>query len=115
MSDDILLVERRAPATLLTLNRPDARNALSSPLLARIRAELLAAEQDPNIRGIVLTGNEKFFSAGADLKEAMEAFMEKRPASFTGTRDICACRVLPALYPPPFQRPKTGKYSSLCF
>ena len=72
MSDDILLVERRAPATLLTLNRPDARNALSSPLLARIRAELLAAEQDPDIRGIVLTGNEKFFSAGADLKEAME-------------------------------------------
>lgn len=72
MSEDILLVERKAPAIVLTLNRPAARNALSSQLLARLRAALLEAEQDPEIRGIVLTGNEKFFSAGADLKEAME-------------------------------------------
>ncbi|MFY0611762.1 MAG: enoyl-CoA hydratase/isomerase family protein [Hyphomicrobiaceae bacterium] len=72
MSEDILLVERKAPAIVLTLNRPAARNALSSQLLARLRAALLEAEQDPEIRGIVLTGNEKYFSAGADLKEAME-------------------------------------------
>lgn len=72
MSDDILLVERKVPAVVLTLNRPAARNALSSPLLARVRSALLEAEQDPEIRGVVLTGSEKFFSAGADLKEAME-------------------------------------------
>ncbi|MAI44397.1 MAG: enoyl-CoA hydratase/isomerase family protein [Hyphomicrobiaceae bacterium TMED74] len=72
MSDDILLVERNAPAVVLQLNRPAARNALSSELLERLRTELLAAEQDPEIRGVVITGNEKFFSAGADLNEAME-------------------------------------------
>ena len=72
MSDDILLVERKGPAVVLTLNRPAARNALSSALLARLRSALLEAEQDSDIRGVVLTGNEKFFSAGADLKEAME-------------------------------------------
>ena len=71
MTDEILLIEKRQPATILTLNRPAARNALSSQLLARLRTAMLEAEQDPDVRGIVLTGNEKFFSAGADLKETM--------------------------------------------
>ena len=72
MTDDILLIENRPPAVILTLNRPDARNALSSELLARLRNAMLEAEQNPEVRGVVLTGNDKFFSAGADLKEAMQ-------------------------------------------
>lgn len=72
MTDDILLVERVPPGVVLKLNRPAARNALSSELLDRIRAALLEAEQDPEIRGVVLTGNDKVFSAGADLKGAMQ-------------------------------------------
>ena len=47
MSDDILLIEKRLPATVLTLNRPEARNALSSPLLAQLREAMQEAEQDP--------------------------------------------------------------------
>lgn len=69
-SDDILLIERRPPAAILTLNRPKVRNALSAALLTRLRKALLDVEQDTEIRGVVLTGHEDFFSAGADLKEA---------------------------------------------
>ena len=72
MTDDTLIIEKRQRAAVLTLNRPEARNALSSQLLVRLRTAMLEAEQDPDVRGVVLTGNEKFFSAGADLKEAME-------------------------------------------
>lgn len=72
MTDDILLIQNRLPAVILTLNRPEARNALSSELLAQLRSAMLEAEQNPDVRGIVLTGNENFFSAGADLKEAMQ-------------------------------------------
>ena len=67
MAEDILHVEMKAPAAILTLNRPDKRNALSIELLDAIRDAMLRAEQTDSIRGVVITGSERFFSTGADL------------------------------------------------
>ncbi|MBL28375.1 MAG: 2,3-dehydroadipyl-CoA hydratase [Rhodospirillaceae bacterium] len=58
--------------TLLQLNRPEKRNALSSGLIGAIAAELTAAADDAETRCVVLTGNDKAFSAGADIKEMVE-------------------------------------------
>ncbi len=54
---------------LLTLNRPDALNALNTALLECLGKELDAAEADPDTHAIVLTGNERAFAAGADINE----------------------------------------------
>ena len=68
---ELLLIERRLPAAIVTLNRPDKQNALSAALLEAIDDELAKLDRDPDVRGIVLTGNEKVFSTGGDLKEAL--------------------------------------------
>jgi len=67
-----LLVERQLPAAIVTLNRPDKQNALSAALLCAIDEKLAELDEDSEVRGIVLTGNEKVFSTGGDLKEALE-------------------------------------------
>lgn len=65
-----LIVERRGPAAVLTLNRPEARNAISVALGEALVTALTDAEQDPEVRAIVLTGaGDVSFCAGADLKE----------------------------------------------
>ncbi len=53
---------------VLTLNRPEARNPLSPEVVQGLMEALDAAERDPNVRAVVLTGAGKAFSAGADLK-----------------------------------------------
>jgi enoyl-CoA hydratase/carnithine racemase len=70
---DILLIERKPPAAIVTLNRPDKQNALSAELLTAIDVELAKLDADPEIRGIILTGNRKTFSTGGDLKQALAA------------------------------------------
>jgi enoyl-CoA hydratase/carnithine racemase len=68
MSDPIVIFERRDHIALLTLNRPDARNAIS-PEVSRMMADRLdEIEADPTLRAVVLTGAGSVFSAGADLK-----------------------------------------------
>jgi Enoyl-CoA hydratase/carnithine racemase len=64
-----LIVSRHERVLLLTLNRPQARNALNNALLEQIATELEAAARDPLISACVITGNERFFAAGADLNE----------------------------------------------
>jgi enoyl-CoA hydratase len=54
---------------ILQLNRPKALNALSSPLFEQLNTELKKGDEDDSIRAIVLTGGEKVFAAGADIKE----------------------------------------------
>jgi methylglutaconyl-CoA hydratase len=68
------LVERVdvGPVAVLTLNRPEQRNALSRALVARIRDAIDLVESDSTIRGVVLTGAGPAFCAGLDLKEARE-------------------------------------------
>ena len=62
-----LLYEKQRNGLLITLNRPDALNALSQGLRNEIDAALEEARQDPEIRAVVLTGAGRAFSAGADI------------------------------------------------
>ena len=67
---DLILSDMPVPGVLcLTLNRPDARNALSSALMAELVRHLTQADADPATRAIVLTGGPIVFAAGADVKE----------------------------------------------
>ena len=70
MAYETLIVESpSAGVTLIRLNRPQALNALNSTLLSELGAALDAAEADAGVRCLVLTGSEKAFAAGADIKE----------------------------------------------
>ena len=70
---DILLSEQRGVAMVLTMNRHDKYNALSNELLTAIGDTVKALDQHDDVRAIILTGTDKFFSTGADLKSALEA------------------------------------------
>jgi enoyl-CoA hydratase len=73
MSFATILVEQRGPVTLVTLNRPQALNALNSQVLDELIAAFAAYEADAAQRCLVLTGaGEKAFAAGADIKEMAE-------------------------------------------
>ena len=69
MTYDTILVERRGRVTLVTLNRPKALNALNGQVLADLLAAFAAFDADPDQGCAVLTGSEKAFAAGADIKE----------------------------------------------
>ncbi|HKP78214.1 MAG TPA: enoyl-CoA hydratase [Phenylobacterium sp.] len=70
MSYETLIVEApSAGVTLIRLNRPEALNALNSQLLGELSAALDAAEADEGVRCVVLTGSDRAFAAGADIKE----------------------------------------------
>src|SRR6201996_5653462 len=62
------LIEQRGPVLIVTLNRPEARNALSGPMMALMRQAWDQVDDDPEIRVCVLTGAGGAFCAGADLK-----------------------------------------------
>ena len=64
-----LLIESHGPVTLVRLNRPQALNALNAQVLADLIAVFAAYDADPAQRCLVLTGSEKAFAAGADIKE----------------------------------------------
>lgn len=78
-----LIVTRHDRVLQLTLNRPAARNALNNALLAQLAGELEAAASDSDISVCVITGNERFFAAGADLNEMAEKDL---PATLNDTR-----------------------------
>ncbi|MBU0556965.1 MAG: enoyl-CoA hydratase/isomerase family protein [Alphaproteobacteria bacterium] len=69
MSYETVLVEQRGAVTLVTLNRPQALNALNSQVLADLIAVFENYEADEDQRCLVITGSEKAFAAGADIKE----------------------------------------------
>jgi len=65
---DVLLTERIGNVLVLTLNRPEVRNALNPELKDRLTQEMREADADPGIRAVVITGNGPVFCAGMDLK-----------------------------------------------
>jgi enoyl-CoA hydratase len=69
MADPVVLSETRGRTGLVTLNRPQALNALNDQLIGELLAALDRFEADPNIVATVITGSEKAFAAGADIKE----------------------------------------------
>ena len=66
---DVILTSQDGRVRRITLNRPKARNALSSPMLSALTDALSAAEADETVGAIVLAANGPAFCAGADLKE----------------------------------------------
>jgi enoyl-CoA hydratase len=72
-----ILVETRGRVGLVTLNRPQALNALNDALIGELLAALEAFDADPGIGAMIITGSEKAFAAGADIKEmASLSFIE---------------------------------------
>jgi enoyl-CoA hydratase/carnithine racemase len=73
MSDATILYEVQGAVALITLNRPERRNAMNGALLDALAAAMDRAEGDAAVRAIVLTGAGESFSSGFDLKEQAEA------------------------------------------
>ncbi|MEN9392147.1 MAG: hypothetical protein RLZZ104_490 [Pseudomonadota bacterium] len=83
MTYETLLVETRGAVTLITLNRPQALNALNSQVLTDLIAAFAAFDADESQRCAVLTGSEKAFAAGADIKEmASRSFADMYGGNF---------------------------------
>lgn len=80
-----LLVEDALPAVRITLNRPETRNALSTPLMLELTEELERQAARPEVRVIILAANGPAFSAGHDLKELLGRSLEDEQAVF----DVC--------------------------
>src|SRR6185437_3310565 len=69
-----LLTSDSAGVRTITIDRPTAKNALNRRLRAELCALLAAADQDPLIRAVILTGTDPVFCAGVDFKETGQAF-----------------------------------------
>jgi len=83
--DPTLLFERQGGVATLTLNRPEARNALTPGLFLEMERVLLEVEKDDAVRAVVLTGAGRSFSAGADLKPVSKEERRRSEApSFPG-------------------------------
>src|SRR5205814_4649889 len=77
-----LLVEDAPPAAILTLNRPDQLNALSTLSMEQLTAELDPHASRPAVRAIVLNGAGRAFSAGHDLKEMLDKTLDEERELF---------------------------------
>jgi enoyl-CoA hydratase/carnithine racemase len=72
MGEPTVLVERDEPVAVLRLNRPDKHNALSQQLIGEAVELLEALDADPGIRVVILAGNDRAFSTGADLNDGLK-------------------------------------------
>jgi enoyl-CoA hydratase len=87
MAYEMILVETRGAVGVITLNRPKALNALCDQLMVELGAALRAFDADDAVGAIVLTGGEKAFAAGADIKEMKDkAFVDVVTDDFIGNR-----------------------------
>jgi enoyl-CoA hydratase len=84
MEEPHALVERRGHVLIVTMNRPQARNALSGPMMELMRQAWDTVDSDPDIRVCVLTGAGGAFCAGADLK----AMTREHPGARMGELDL---------------------------
>ena len=85
MAYETIIVEIAEGVALITLNRPDALNALNSQLLRELATAVEKADASDKVRCIVLTGSDKAFAAGADIKEmADKTFVEMYRENFFG-------------------------------
>jgi enoyl-CoA hydratase len=93
MAHELILSETRGGVGLVTLNRPQAMNALNNQLMGELMEALDAFDKEVAIHAMVITGNEKAFAAGADIKEmadkSIQQMMDRDPiAVFARIRTI---------------------------
>lgn len=88
----MIRVTRETPLAIVTLDRPQARNALTGAMMSELIDEIAALDDDPEIRAIILTGTDPAFCAGLDLKDLAATY-----DSATVRRD--ASRVIRSLLP----------------
>ena len=69
MTYETILVDRDGRVATITLNRPKALNALNSQVMAEVTTAAAELDADPGVGAIIITGSEKAFAAGADIKE----------------------------------------------
>ena len=72
LNPETLMLESHGAVQLIRLNRPEALNALNATLLRELGEVLAQADGDPEVRCVVLTGSDKAFAAGADVREMAE-------------------------------------------
>jgi enoyl-CoA hydratase len=91
MTHETIIVETKGKVGIVRLNRPAALNALNAKVNAEMTAAIDAFEADPNIACVILTGNEKAFAAGADIKDmAGKSHMDAFMGDFAGNWDRVA-------------------------
>src|SRR5215212_567075 len=83
-----ILVETKGRVGVIRFNRPQALNALNAALVLELNAAIDAFEADDKIGCILVTGSEKVFAAGADIKEmASKSYTEANLGDFAGNQD----------------------------
>ena len=94
MAYETLIVEIEDYVALVRLNRPDAMNALNARLMGELAQALTAADANDKVRCIVLTGSDKVFAAGADVKEmADQSFVDVFVSDYFGAEAEAIMRV----------------------
>ncbi len=86
MSDDILLYDLTDHVATITLNRPEAMNALTRELYKKLEDAVRTSHADPEVRCVIITGNGRAFCSGDDVKQIMLG--EQRDASLQRLRDV---------------------------
>jgi enoyl-CoA hydratase/carnithine racemase len=92
--NQLVLLKDRDAVRVLTMNRPEARNALSTGLISALHAALIDADRDTSVRAVVLTGADPAFCAGLDLKQAQRdgsAYFERLHAENCITKVAQLC------------------------
>ena len=98
MAFETILVEKRDAVAIVTLNRPKQLNALNNQLIDELRRALAGFDADPAIAAVVLTGSEKAFAAGADIKEMAEKdFAAAYTSDFIGSWHKIAAHKKPVI------------------
>ncbi|MFQ6546886.1 enoyl-CoA hydratase [Aestuariibius sp. 2305UL40-4] len=95
MAFETIIVDIEDSVALITLNRPDALNALNSKLLGELGEAVRDASRNDKVRCIVITGSDKAFAAGADIGEMSErSFVDMFSNDYMGeqVRNLLACR-----------------------
>src|SRR5438477_476417 len=87
---EYLLVEERLPAAVITLNRPDQLNPLSTGLMKELTSELERQAARPEVRAIVLKGAGRAFSAGHDLREMADRSLDEEREIFAVCNKLMA-------------------------
>ncbi len=93
---DLIRYEYRGPAAVITLNRPDKRNALSRELIAGLEDAFQRAANEPAVRVVVLTGAGTTFCAGMDLEELRQSLAAPRDIIWEDARRLA--RLLDMIY-----------------